>query len=101
MRNISDKIIEKINTHILSSLFFFRDRTVYEVKWKNIVEPDRPQMTIWCMYIVCSVPKATNTDSECVILIAFPVQQWLRELATMLRFRYIACLVHKFIHYVP
>jgi hypothetical protein len=46
MRNISDKVIEKIKTQILSSLiFFFENRAVYEIKWKNIVETDRPQMT--------------------------------------------------------
>jgi len=40
--------------------------------WKNIVEPDRPQMTRRHMSIACWITKATNTDSEYVILIAFP-----------------------------
>ena len=31
--------------------------------------------------------------SEYVILIAFPLQQWLRERASMLRLHYVACLV--------
>jgi len=30
--------------------------------------------------------KATNTYSECVTFIAFPLQKWLREIASMLRF---------------
>ena len=30
-------------------------------------------MTIWRMCIACRLPKATNTQSECVILIAFPL----------------------------
>jgi len=38
--------------------------------WKNIVEPDRTQMTIQRMCIACWIPKATNTHSEYVILIA-------------------------------
>ena len=43
MRNISDKVVEKIKTHILCSItFFFENRAVHEVMWKNIVEPDRP-----------------------------------------------------------
>jgi hypothetical protein len=46
---------------------------------KNIVEPDRPQMTKWRMSITCLIPKATNTHSEYVILIAFPLQQQLLE----------------------
>ena len=42
--------------------------------WKNIVQPDRPQMTIWRMHIVCWLPKATNTHSEYATLIDFPPQ---------------------------
>jgi len=28
--------------------------------WKNVEEPDRPQMTIWRMPIACYIPKTTN-----------------------------------------
>ena len=45
----------------------------------NTVEPERPQETIWCLRIACWIPKATNTHSEYVILIAFPLQQWLQK----------------------
>ena len=41
-------------------------------------------MTIRRMRIACCIPKATNTHSEYVILIAFPRQHWLRELASVL-----------------
>ena len=34
------------------------------------------------------------THSDCVILIAFPLQQWLHERAAMFRCMYIACLVN-------
>jgi len=37
--------------------------------------------------------KATNTHSEYAILIAFPLQQWLHECASVLRYMYIARLV--------
>jgi hypothetical protein len=37
--------------------------------WKNIVEPVRPQMTIWRMGIACCSPMATKTHSEYVILL--------------------------------
>ena len=50
-------------------------------------------MTILRMCIACWIPKATNTHSGCVILIAFPLQQWLQERASMLRYTYSACLV--------
>ena len=36
--------------------------------------------------------KHAHTD-ECVILIAFPLQQWFRERASLLRYTYIACIV--------
>ena len=38
-------------------------------------------------------PNIKHTHSEYVILIAFPLQQWLNERASMLRHTYIACLV--------
>jgi len=40
---------------------------------KNILLPDRPQMTIWHMRIECWIPKSTNTYSEYVIFIAFQI----------------------------
>ena len=40
-------------------------------------------MTIWCMRIACWIPKATNTHSECVSLIAFRLQQCLHERTLM------------------
>ena len=49
-------------------------------------------MTIWRTCIACRIPKATNTHSECVILIAFPLQLWLHESASVLRYTYTACL---------
>ena len=58
---------------------------------ENIVEPDRPRMTIWRMRIACCIPKATNTRSEYVILTVVPLQEWLQEHASMLL--YIACLL--------
>ena len=38
------------------------------------------------MCIACGITKAKDTHSEYLILIAFPLQQWLRERASMLRF---------------
>ena len=49
---ISDKNRgESQNTHFVfnNGFFFFQSRTVYELMWKNIVEPGRLQMTIWRM----------------------------------------------------
>ena len=41
-------------------------------------------MTTWRMRFACWMSQATNTDSEYVILIAFPPQQWLHEGASLL-----------------
>jgi len=46
---------------------------------KNIVQPDRPHITIRRMRIAFWMPKATDTHSECVILTAFPLQRRLHE----------------------
>ena len=76
------KVVEKIKTHILCSVSFFSEnRAVYEIMWENIVEPDRPQMTIQRMRIAHWIPKATNTHSEFVTRIEFPLQQWFHERA--------------------
>ena len=44
-------------------IFFFENRAVYYIMWKNNVEPDRPQMKIWRMRMACWIHKATNTHS--------------------------------------
>jgi hypothetical protein len=51
MRNISENILGKFKTHITYSITFFENSAFYEIKWKNIVQPDRPYMTIWLMRI--------------------------------------------------
>jgi len=62
------------------------------IMWENIVEPGRPQMTIWHMHIACWIPKATGTHSEYAILIALPLQQWLHELACVTSYvRWLPC----------
>jgi hypothetical protein len=66
------KDVQKIKTHVLSSITFSKNCAVYEIMWKNIVERARPQMTVWCMHIASKIAKATITHSEYVTLIAFP-----------------------------
>jgi len=63
------KVVEKIKTHILCSWTFFSENlTIYEIVWKNMVEPDRTQTTIWRMLYACWITKATDTRSEYVIV---------------------------------
>jgi len=48
MRNSSDKSYrENQNTRFtFNNLFFSENHAVYEIMWENLVEADRPQMTI-------------------------------------------------------
>jgi hypothetical protein len=54
-------------------------------------------MTIWHMRIACWIPKATNIHTGCVMLSAFPLQPWLQECATMVRYTHTAPLVSHFV----
>jgi hypothetical protein len=83
-------VVEKTKTHFMFNNPPPESRAVYGIMWKYIVEPGRPQMTIWRMRIACWIPKATDTHSEYVVLIAFPLQQSLQERASMLRVRILS-----------
>jgi len=60
---------------------------------KNIVEGATRDNKTWRMRIACCVPKATEIQSEYVILTALPLQKWLHECASVLPYTYTACLV--------
>jgi len=64
---------------------FFNNRAFYEKMWINILGFVKPQMTIWLMRIAFWTTKATHTQSECVILNALQLQQWLHERVSMWR----------------
>ena len=49
--------------------------------------------TIRRMSVPCCIIKAADIHSQYVIFIAFPLQQWLHERASMLRHTYTVCLV--------
>ena len=80
-------------THLIFSNIFVENRAVYDMRQKNIVEFDRPQMVIWRMRLSWWIPRDKNTHSEYVILIIFPLQQQLHECTSVLRYACIACLV--------
>ena len=61
-----------------------KERTVRKATDKNKTRP---------MGFVCWITKVIDTNSEYVMLIAFPRQQWLSERVLMLLFyNYIVCL---------
>jgi hypothetical protein len=51
-------------------------------------------MSIRRLRIAVCVTKATNIRSEYAIRILFPLQQWLHERASLLRYAYIAWVVN-------
>ena len=79
---------------MFNDFFFCENRVVYEIKWKicraRQVTDDN---TIRRMRIACRMTKATDTHSEYVILLSFPLPQRLLKRASVLRYMYIACLV--------
>jgi hypothetical protein len=81
---------ESQNTHFMFNSGFL-NRGIYEIKWKNMVEPDRPQM-IWRMRFAYWAPKTTNIRSYYVIRIVLHYKnvERTRLSVTLL---YIACLV--------
>ena len=95
MTDVSGKRFrENQNTHfIFNNLFFPENHAFYEITWKNIIEMGRSQTTIWRMHFTCWIPKATNTQYECLILIVFPLQEQFNGRASLLRYIHIACLV--------
>jgi len=47
VRNVQTNVLEKIKTHVLCSTFFFSENhAVYEIMWKNAVQPARRRMTV-------------------------------------------------------
>jgi len=50
---------------------------------KNIIEPDKPHMKTEHKRIACCIHKATNTNSEHIVVSVLPMQQWLHERASI------------------
>jgi hypothetical protein len=74
IRNVSHKVVEKIKAHILCSVTSPtpENHAVYEIVCKNIVQPDRPQLT-QIAYAHCLLDNygCRHTPSEYIILYFF------------------------------
>jgi hypothetical protein len=46
MGDVPDKSVEKINMPFLCSITFPKNCAIYEIMWKNMLDPNGPQMTI-------------------------------------------------------
>jgi hypothetical protein len=84
------------NTHFMFSNAFWKLCCL----WHNVEKHSRARQAtdnkiVWHMHTACWITKATDTHSEYVILIPFPLQQWLHTRASMLRYMHTAYLVLK------
>jgi hypothetical protein len=101
MRNISDRSCRgNQNTHFVfcDLFFFFENRAVYEIMWKNIVKPDRAHTL---QYVACALHAGylrlqTHTHTlthNMYYVLLFHCTIDCKEGASMLRCTYIACLL--------
>jgi len=96
MRNVSDRRFRENPTHVLCSKNFF-----FRKCWRLCNNQGKCGKTgqatdvnmIPSKRFACRITKTTDTHSEYVIIIVFPLQQLLRERASMLRYTDIACRV--------
>ena len=57
--------VENLKIQTLCSIASFPENPVFcDIMWKNIVEPDKPQMAVWRMRIAYWMPKAINTTQN-------------------------------------
>jgi hypothetical protein len=85
-RNILDKIVEKIKILILLSITFSPNNVVYEVMWKNMVEPDGPQMTNTANALCVLGNWGYRLTFVMFNTCCFPRRQWLGERASPLSY---------------
>jgi hypothetical protein len=80
-------VVKAIKTHFVTGNVFFENSAVHKTV------RGKPQMSLWRMRFAFWVIKDTNTLSEYIIRIAFALQLFLQEPASMLFYISTACLV--------
>jgi hypothetical protein len=88
IRNFQTKVVEKIKTHTAHFVIMLFKRKVEKyIRSRQATDDYTIQHNAGC------IPKAADTNPEYVILIALPLQQWLHERTSVLRYTCISCLV--------
>jgi hypothetical protein len=90
---LQTNVVEKIKTHSYVQKLFYKTHAVYNMEKYGRTRLDISDNIIGHMPFACWLTKARNAHPEYVIPIAFLLQQWLYECATVLCCKYIACLV--------
>ena len=64
MKNVSGICCtENQNAHFMFKFFFPENLCVCEIVCENIIQPDRPQMTIWRIRFTCCITLQTHTQN--------------------------------------
>jgi hypothetical protein len=94
IRNVLDKIWKSKHTFYVQ-WHFPENRAVYEIMSKNVVEPERPQMTSQYGASIYLLDKQhyTHTRRKISNNYCFSTATMVRQRASVLRYTYIACLV--------
>jgi hypothetical protein len=114
------RVVQKIRTHILCSIHLSENRTLYETMSKTVVETQGLQMTSQYgaytfyagkarLHVRMRMTKTTRlvtqhgrtharTHRPVSNTYCFPAATMIRERASMLRYTYIVCLVHLYVH---
>ena len=81
VRLVPGEILEKNETHFLSGNIFFETRAFYEKveKYYTGTESLRWKYSVWALHADC-----LRLHTQCVILIASALQQWLQKSASVL-----------------
>jgi hypothetical protein len=83
-------MLQRKSKLILCAINFSEGGVIYEIMREDILEQNRPQIPIPCiirrMRFMCRITKATDTNGECVVLIAFTQQQLLHERTSVFAF---------------
>jgi hypothetical protein len=87
--------VGKIKTHIFMLNNITKNRDVYEIVYQkySIARKATEDNKMRRMCLACWIAVATDTLSEYVTFIAFPLQQWLGESASISRYMYNVYLV--------
>jgi hypothetical protein len=93
MRKVQKKFVEKRRKahFMLNNSFFFRKYEIMKKRYSTARKAIDDNMMH--AHLTLGTYGNQNRLSEYVILFVFPLQQWLHERATTLRYMYTACLV--------
>jgi hypothetical protein len=94
MRNVSDKSCRgNPNTHFMFDNFFQKSCCLWDNVEKCCTAVQATDDSMAHVHCILDAWGYKYTHSGCIILNAFPQQQWLHEHASVLRYTYIACLI--------